>query len=195
MKRRDVVRYLSLLGLSAHSLASEVALNANAIHRASSTERFTHEQRTAIALLSELIIPTTDTPGAITAGVPAFIETIYAEWYTDNERQVITQGLTDLDTFCLQESGVSFNDCPQPIKIAALLEQEVRASQYQPPAQGSATPIEDQQAPFFTRIKELVVIGYYTSEIGAKEELRYLPMPMEYDGDYEFTRVNRQWSY
>nr|WP_159931264.1 gluconate 2-dehydrogenase subunit 3 family protein [Oceanicoccus sp. KOV_DT_Chl] len=69
--------------------------------------------------------------------------------------------------------------------------------------QGGATPLmdaidlmpnlkEDRQA-FFPKLKELVVVGYYTSEIGATEELRYNPMPMTYKGDIPVTEDTRNW--
>ena len=51
--------------------------------------------------------------------------------------------------------------------------------------------LEEDLSPFFHKLKELVVVGYYTSEIGATQELRYDPMPMEYKGDIPLTEVGR----
>ena len=53
----------------------------------------------------------------------------------------------------------------------------------------------DQNTPFFTKLKELTVLGYFTSEVGAKQALAYNPMPMRYDGDYDFDKVGREWSW
>ncbi len=56
--------------------------------------------------------------------------------------------------------------------------------------------IVDENTPFFAKIKELTVIGYYSSEVGAKQELAYNPMPMRYEGDYDYAKTGgRQWSY
>ena len=54
---------------------------------------------------------------------------------------------------------------------------------------------DDQHAPFFNKIKELTVLGYYTSEVGATRELAYNPVPGKFDGDYDYAKVGRQWSY
>jgi hypothetical protein len=58
--------------------------------------------------------------------------------------------------------------------------------------QGKTT---SSKSPFFTKIKELTVLGYYTSEVGAQQELSYNPMPMRYEGDYDFVKVGKQWSW
>ena len=46
-----------------------------------------------VRVLAEMIIPATDTPGAIEAGVPRFIEMMVADWYTDTERGIFLDGL------------------------------------------------------------------------------------------------------
>ena len=46
----------------------------------------------------------------------------------------------------------------------------------------------------FERLKELTVVGYYFSEVGTKQERRYVPMPGHYDGHYKLSEVGKQWS-
>jgi hypothetical protein len=53
----------------------------------------------------------------------------------------------------------------------------------------------DEQSPFFYKLKLLTVLGYYTSEVGATQELSYNPVPGRYEGDVDFDKVGRQWSY
>src|SRR5690348_9547353 len=54
---------------------------------------FTADQRSLVAAISERIIPATDTPGAIAAGVPAFIEMMIADWYETTDRNDFFNGL------------------------------------------------------------------------------------------------------
>ena len=54
---------------------------------------------------------------------------------------------------------------------------------------------DDEPGPFFNRLRELVVYGYYTSEVGATEELAYRPVPGHYHGDFEFSEIGRQLAY
>ncbi len=55
------------------------------------------------------------------------------------------------------------------------------------------TEHNDPNSPFFTKLKELVVLGDYTSEVGATQELVDAPMPGYYDGNVDFNMVKRQW--
>ena len=47
------------------------------------------EQFALLEQVCEVIIPTTDTPGAIGAGVPAFMRQILEDWGTENSRTEI----------------------------------------------------------------------------------------------------------
>jgi hypothetical protein len=50
------------------------------------------------------------------------------------------------------------------------------------------------ELPFYVKLKELTVLGYYTSELAAQSELVYLPVPGRYDGDFLFAEIGRQWT-
>ena len=162
---------------------------------------FTAIQRKKCSVLTEMIIPSTDTPGAIEAGVPHFVEVMVSDWYTDRERQIFFAGLKSLDQYCTENFSKRFLECNADQQINALEQAEKDSEGYKAEAdgmtgkgEGSLFPgPEDEGKPFFTKIKELTVLGYYTSEVGAKQELRYDPMPMEYK-DIDFADVGRQWS-
>lgn len=161
---------------------------------------FTEGQSRTIAVLAEMIIPQTDTPGAVTCGVPAFIEMMVADWYTDTERRIFLAGLRDLDMECLLNHRENFAQCDETQRAAALAESEKAASTYVSPFAGgpiglAMSKLVDEHTPFFTKLKELTVIGFFSSEIGATQVLAYNPMPMRYDGDYDYAKTGRQWSY
>lgn len=194
MRRREVLRASAwLLGTMASASVSR-ALLADELPL-SSDGAFTDQEKAAIELLADMIIPPTDTPGAVDAGVPDFVATIFRDWYTDHERETFLQGLAALDVYCLDRSGSAFRNASDAVRIAALRNQEARASSTPPPAPGPfGVRSAGENAPFFTRLKELVVLGYYTSKVGATQELAYVPAPGHFDGAYEFAKVGRQWS-
>jgi hypothetical protein len=150
-----------------------------------------------VAVLAELIIPKTDTPGAIEAGVPAFIEMMVADWFNDAERKIFFDGLTALDEFCGMRYKTSFLESDEMQRISALKNAEQIAKGYKSsgPMFDISQKYVDPNTPFFTKIKELTVLGYFTSEVGSKQALSYNPMPMSYEGDYDFDKVGRQWSW
>ena len=200
MQRRALIKGLLMGGLgttlnvTSPSLAR--ALAADLTGAASpATVCFNAGQRELCAVLAELIIPTTDTPGAIAAGVPAFVEMMVCDWYTGTERKIFLDGLEALEDDCRQKYSAGFLDLSEKRQIEALCRQQDLAAQYEPPENELSflMPVEDEQVPFFDKLKELVVIGYYNSEVGAKQELIYNPMPMEYR-DIPFVEVGRQWS-
>ncbi len=197
MQRRELLKLsMTLLGATAGASVSRALLAGEVLHAGSATGVFNPVQRKAVELLSEMIIPTTDTPGAITAGVPDFIASIVGDWYKPNEREIFMQGLVALDEYCAGNGGRPFVESDEATRIAALQAQEAAAAGYKAPQQARLKmPDEDENAPFFKRLKELVVLGYYTSEVGATQELAYLPMPGYYNGSYDFDEIGREFTH
>jgi Gluconate 2-dehydrogenase subunit 3 len=138
-------------------------------------------QRRQVAVIAELIIPTTDTPGAIAAGVPDFIHRIVADWYTHEERSIFLNGLADLDRDSRERFAAEFLALA-PSQQLALLD-ELDAARW-----GGI----DGDSPFFAKIKELTILGYYTSEIGSRHELVYRPVPGTYHGHAQLDAHSRQ---
>lgn len=196
MQRRDLLKLsLALVGSAASASVSR-AVQAGVNEQSTPAKSvLSPSQQGSVKLLSDMIIPPTDTPGAVDAGVPAFIDTIVTEWYRDEERRIFLQGLDDLDAFCIEWEQKAFDAAAMETRVAALQSQEKAAASYRAPPGGlfgSGSP--DENAPFFNKLRELVVLGYYTSAVGSREELIYLPMPGHYDGNYDFSKVGRQWT-
>ena len=57
-------------------------------------------QNATVTIISEIIIPQTNTPGAKAARVNEFIDLILSEWYDDEEKSTFLTGLTDVDSAC-----------------------------------------------------------------------------------------------
>ena len=53
---------------------------------------------------------------------------------------------------------------------------------------------ERRDVPWFRTIKELTVLGYYTSEIGATKELKYVAVPERFEGCVPLTQIGRTWA-
>jgi glucoside 3-dehydrogenase (cytochrome c) hitch-hiker subunit len=199
MNRRELLKSISLLvgGVASGSLTRAVLASSSG-RRSPLNPVFDDTTRRKVAIITELIIPTTDTPGAIAAGVPDFIEMMVGEWYTGTEKTAFFQGLKDLDAWCQGEYGVLLLEASEAQRITCLEAFERRAAEQLKATgdtNGSAAKV-DENAPFFTSIRELVVVGYYTSEVGARQEHKWFRMSPEYDGDYPLASTDgRQWSY
>ncbi len=173
--------------------------------------------------LVDLIIPDTDTPGARAAGVPQFIDTMLADWMDDGERARFLAGLADVDARAQAAHGARFLDldAAQQTAILEVLDREAFPPYEEPPAETEADeaaaastqggtaameegaeqeagqvepPAEEPPPPFFSQLKELTVAGYYTSEVGATQELHWNPAPGEYRPDVPLAEVGRTWA-
>jgi gluconate 2-dehydrogenase gamma chain len=117
-------------------------------------------QNQAVIALSEAIIPQTDTAGAAKAGVNQFIDAVIAD-ASAGDRQKFLDGLTWIDARSQRDAGA-------PFARASAEQQRALLS-----ALSTTTP-SPQDAPgveFFTAVKSLTITGYYTSEVGMREEM------------------------
>ena len=141
---------------------------------------FSAQQRALMTALSERVMPTTDTPGAIVAGVPEFIEKLLADWASPDERKPILAGLDAIEAQSRTEYKVAA-DKAMPAQQDALL----------------TLAMEDKiagGADFSDKFRQLVLTGYFTSEVGITQEREYLPVPGRYDGAYPYSEIKKVFS-
>jgi gluconate 2-dehydrogenase gamma chain len=116
-----------------------------------------------ISRISELIIPASDTPGAIGAGVPEYIDIVIAR---DTDQQLLAaDGLRWLDS---EATRLASN------KKFVELREEQQLSILEPLCEAAdANSSIARNVQFFGLIKRLTADGYYTSKIGLIDELGY----------------------
>ncbi len=155
---------------------------------------FSPAERKVIAAMCEVILPRTETPGAIDAGVPRYIELMAANWLNDQERTIFTAGLADMTTRIPSEYGKPFNELApkQQVRVLEALEADASNSPWYDLGNVQRQFISD--APFICQMKELTIWGFFTSEVGAKQVLRYDPMPMRFDGDVPLSPEDSSWA-
>ena len=189
MNRREFLQCAAVLvsgaGFSHLALTEEqkVFLAAAPDYIAGKVDYLSPERRQIVAAMAETIIPRTDTPGAIDAGVPLYLERMMADWLNDKEKTVFDTGLADMETRIPAEHGKPFHALA-PEQQRQILEDMEAAAADSPWYSGARVPGEFlSDAPFICQFKELTVFGFFTSEVGSTQVLRYEPMPMYFDGD------------
>jgi gluconate 2-dehydrogenase gamma chain len=121
------------------------------------------EQFLVLEQVCETMIPTTDTPGAIAAGVPAFIRDMLGEWASPASRAEVIGVLEAIDQRAWRRYGAPF------VEITIERRLEV-VSAFDAEQIGRADRA-------YGKFKALVLVGYYHSEIGATQELRFELVP------------------
>lgn len=147
-------------------------------------ELFNSDQAALTSALAATIIPSGETPGAADAGVPGFIESMVKDIYDDEQREMFLTGLDDFDAQCREETGESFADLSddEQFEFASLKNEEAIRDE----------PSEGPQ--WFLVFKELTMVGFFTSEPGATEVLRYEDVPGVYQSCIPFEDVGRTWA-
>ncbi len=121
----------------------------------------TPRQDEAVSALTELIIPATETPGAKAALVNRFVDHVLSV-ADAKERSEFIRGLTWLDDRCRARVGKD---------IAAATAAELTSVLTPLAAEGAAPADDAPGVAFFHAIKSMTITGYYTSEIGLRQEL------------------------
>lgn len=193
MDRREALKQLALLSGGALSLSTVAGImggcTADSGNGSSfSPQTLSDEQNTLVTELSERIIPATDTPGAKAAKVNEYIDHMLTNWNTDQEKEHFLDGLDKVDELGNNRFNGNFVDIGESDQIALLNELEQQAME-------NPSPVPDSDLkPFFSMMKEYTVVGYYTSEIGASQELISNIVPGTYNACMPYSEVGRAWS-
>jgi hypothetical protein len=149
----------------------------------SEPELLTREELALTGILAELIIPRTDTPGALAVGAHRTIDHLLNACATAPEQAAFKAGLARIDAVALKQAGKRFAILP-PTRQAALLKA----------LDDGAAPFDAGGQRFFRQLKGYVAFAYYTSEAGASRELAYLPVPGGFTGNVRVTKTTRSWA-
>lgn len=171
--RREALRKLTLGGMAAATLPAwvdalaQIAEAHGPEHMAAAPsvdwkpKVFDAHQDETVVTLSELIIPATDTPGAKAALVNRFVDEVLAD-AAEPDRREFLRGLRWIDGRSNELFGTDFVKAT-PAQQTALL--TIVSSDKNKAFQ------DEIGRDFFKAIKGMTITGYYTSEIGMKQEL------------------------
>lgn len=188
LERRDLLKGLAIILGAAISPACQRAAEVPAAQRMAGVARWSLEQRAIAHRCADLIMPATDTPSALAVGVGEFMDYVASVWLQQSELEELLAGLNGLQEEAQRQYTKNFVDLSEMEQVQLLTQMETASSVL------NASSQEELRSKVFARLKELTVVGYYSSEVGAKQERVYVPMPGRYDGYFKLNKVGRQWS-
>ena len=171
MQRREFLGQVTLAGAVALAMGASGSWAAEILARvpaSGSGVSLDSEQRSLVAAMAEAILPATDTPGAVGAGVPQFLELLCIEWMLPAEQADFVTALAEFDRRSVSATQRAFVHCDASQQLELLRQWDAEAER----ARQARQP-----PPYFAKFRSLVLIGYYTSEIGQEQELK-----MQYGG-------------
>ena len=141
---------------------------------------FTPAERAVLDSVCAALIPRTDTPGALEAGVPAFIDAMMTNWAAPKTAERFRSVLDNIDNAARTESGKGF------VALTAT-ERDTRLAAFD----AAAFAKNDWD---WRRFKSLALTGYYLSEPGATQELRYELVPGVWEPAVKMGPDTRAWA-
>jgi hypothetical protein len=142
--------------------------------------------QTDIAFLDEIaetILPKTDTPGAKEAGCGAAMAVMVADCYDLPQQTIFFEGLKTIKALAKKQFGKDFMQLTAAQKHELLSKLDQEAKQASGPAPH-----------YFILVKQLTLMVFFTSKVGATEVLRYVAVPGRYDGNMPYKKGDRAWA-
>ncbi|KAK3582335.1 hypothetical protein CHS0354_023877 [Potamilus streckersoni] len=138
--------------------------------------------------IAETIIPATNTPGAKDANLGAFMALMVKDTFTESEQKVFLDGLDDIQARSKKEFSSSFKALSSADKLALLSKIDSERKDYQ------KNKVSDQPNHYFKYIKDLVIFGFFTSEVGATKVARYKETPGEFNPCVPYSKGDKVWA-
>ena len=191
MERRE------LLKMMAASVGATMAVPESAFARLgdpfdpSELNFFRPSQRAQVAMIAEAIIPKTDTPGAIEAGVPGWIEVIVKDCYEPADQEVIVNGLADLMRRCQEAHGKDISQLSGEEQVAFLTKMHNDTLAEKRKAQKAGIP---QRKTFLEQFKDLTKLCFVGSEVGATQAFDYMLVPGKWVASMPLEPGQKVWA-
>lgn len=141
---------------------------------------FTGPERATLDAVCAALIPRTDTPGALEAGVPAFIDAMMTNWAAPKTAASFRAVLSQIDGETRAATGKGFAGLTTD-------QRDARLQAYDAAAFAAGDPA-------WRGFKNLALTGYYLSEPGATQELRYELSPGVWEPNTKIGPDTRAWA-
>ncbi len=148
----------------------------------------TKEQIAFLDEIAETIIPATDTPGAKEAKVGEFMQTMVTDCYDENDQKVFLEGLNKVNEASDKKFQKDFMTISPEQRKELLTEVDKEAKEY-----AKAKKKEDPNH-YFSLMKQLTLLGFFSSEVGATKALRYVAIPGKYEGCIPYKKGDKAWA-
>ena len=149
---------------------------------------FNTDQVVLMNEIAETILPTSDTPGAKAARVGSFMALMVKDCYNEKDQKIFIEGIDKLNAHCKNKYDKEFMRCDHGQRTEILKMLDVEQKEYMEGKKPEAP------SHYFRMMKELTIIGFFTSETGATKTLRYVTVPGKYQGDVPYKKRDRAWA-
>ena len=189
MNRREALSRVALL-LGGTVVGSTIFLEGckPADKKAKAGVDFDNDDIAFLDEVAETILPTTSTPGAKAAKVGTFMTVMVKDCYEEKDQKIFREGMEKLNDASKKKFDKAFLEATPAQRHDLLVEIDKEQKDY------SKDKKREDPAHYFRMMKELTLLGYFTSEIGATQALRYIETPGRYDGCVPYKKGDKAWA-
>lgn len=197
MDRREAVKYISIL-MGGAVIGADAFLS-GCKTKTESIAELTPEDIAYLNEVGETILPRTSTPGAKDANVGEFMKVMVRDCYEEADQKAFMEGLGKLNDASKKKFDKDFMTITPQQRHDLLVEVDKESKDYQKKVsdfngkesakekeentKGNKGYVKQHMAPhYFTMMKQLTLLGFFTSKPGMTEAVRYLPVPGRYEG-------------
>ncbi len=189
MNRREAVSRVAIL-LGGTVIGAEFFLNgcSPAEKKYGASLSFTPEDIAYLDEIAETIIPKTNTPGAKDAQVGKFMTVMVNDCYDEKQQKTFLEGMTTLNEASKKKNGKAFMDATPEQRKELLTEIDKEAKDY------AKNKKKEDDPHYFSLMKQLTLLGFFTSKPGATEALRYVAVPGRFEGCMPYKKGDKAWA-
>jgi gluconate 2-dehydrogenase gamma chain len=153
-----------------------------------------------MSAITDTIIPTSDTPGAVAVGVPRLLDGMLRDWASAARRTQLTGALAEIDALAMTADKKTFAALSPARRKAILVDHDKAALKPGPAPKEKLNALQAMMAgppvagPAYLKLKELVIALYYSSEIACSQELVYEHVPGKFSPSIPVTPETRPFA-
>lgn len=207
MDRRDAVKYISIL-LGGTVIGAEAFLT-GCRPKTGSTTDWTAEDVAYLNEIADTILPRTATPGAKDANVGQFMTVMVNDCYEAADQKAFRNGLDKLNDAGKKKFDAAFLKLTPQQRQQLLIEVDKEAKDHIgkvrefnlredekekiETGKGNKEYVRQKMDNhYFTMMKQLTLLGFFTSKEGMTQAMRYMPVPGRFEGCVPYKKGDKQ---
>lgn len=190
MNRREALKNVAIIlgGTVISSQAFLSGCSSSGSEAGADDEPFSSSDIDLLDEIAETIIPATDVPGAKAAGVGSFMAMMVSDCYSEQNHKSFREGLDKIRSDFKDTFDHSFTEAQPEERSRFLSNLETEVYSY------NETKNNGDPEHYFRIMKELILLGYFTSEPGCTLARRYKQTPGYYEACTDYTKGEKAWS-
>src|SRR5690242_9429896 len=216
MNRREAVQYISLI--VGGTIVGSSSFLAGCTNSTKTSMTFSDADVSLLDEVADTILPTTKTPGAKAAKVGQFMTVMVNDCYEVPDQKIFHEGLGKLNDESNKKYSKDFMKLSPQQKHDLLVSLDKASADFQKKVNAEYAALSDEKKTqltlqrnfegedpwadkrradpnyYYAMMKQLTLLGYFTSEIGCTKARRYVETPGHYDGDLPYKKGDKAFA-